>query len=272
MNTISSKVLKGLPIRYLEVGHGEPVVLLSGLPYTASLWKQALLKRSLSYRYICVDFIGDQGLVAWQRQLQLLTQLLHKLELEPVHLVMHGLGSIIGLNFAATRPELCQSLTFIDPYLGGNSGNNLLFAEQINSCVTANWNQQLVRQIMLQSCLTPSLDIIDECLQDYNNNYAELANLYTTLQAPGGGEIGALVDNAYAKLKASELPKLLFYALPGFMCSIDQVIQAKSHFSNLEVQVIEDCFNLPSFEQLTSIIQQLEVWLAQQFEFSAVTE
>lgn len=102
----------GHRMHYLDVGKGEPLVMVHGNPTWSFYWRT--LVQGLSDRYRCVvpDHVGA-GLSDkpqdWTYRLQdhvdNLVELLDRLDLKNVTLLVHDWGGAIGFGAACARPE-----------------------------------------------------------------------------------------------------------------------------------------------------------------------
>jgi pimeloyl-ACP methyl ester carboxylesterase len=113
-----------LRIHYIEhPGNGIPVVLLHGLPGTAEDWEDVtpLLE---GHRTIAIDRPGfgysTGGYVPFNRQLEAIDALLHKLHVVRPILVGHSYGGTISLGFAERYPSEVRGLVLVDAAAGSH--------------------------------------------------------------------------------------------------------------------------------------------------------
>lgn len=103
-------------------GSGEPLLLLHGVPDTSEVWDGTIAEFSNNYRCIAPDLPGfgrtqvprdfDYSL---ENLAGFVDQLLFVLKIdEPIHMVIHDIGGIVGLAFATAHPEKVKSLTIMD--------------------------------------------------------------------------------------------------------------------------------------------------------------
>ncbi len=112
-----------LRIRYIQHrGTGVPVVLIHGLPGTAEDWEDVtpLLP---NHRTIAIDRPGfgfsNGGYVPFDRQLEVIHQLLVRLHLRRPILVGHSYGATISIGFAERYPGEVRGLVLVDAAAGG---------------------------------------------------------------------------------------------------------------------------------------------------------
>ncbi len=107
-----------LRIHYIErPGPGTPVVLIHGLPGTAEDWED-VTPLLAGHRTIAIDRPGfgysTGGYVQFDRQLEAIDELLHKLHIVRPVLVGHSYGGTISLGFAERYPSEVRGLVLVD--------------------------------------------------------------------------------------------------------------------------------------------------------------
>jgi pimeloyl-ACP methyl ester carboxylesterase len=112
-----------LRVHYLErPGSGTPVVLIHGLPGTADDWEH-VTPLLAGRRTIAIDRPGfgysTGGYVPFDRQLEAIDTLLHKLHVVRPILVGHPYGGTISLGFAERYPSEVRGLILVDAAAAG---------------------------------------------------------------------------------------------------------------------------------------------------------
>ncbi len=112
-----------LRIRYIEHrGAGVPVVLIHGLPGTAEDWED-VTPLLAGHRTIAIDRPGfgfsSGGYVPFDRQLEVIHELLAKLHVTRPILVGHSYGGTISLGFAERYPNQVRGLVLVDAAAAG---------------------------------------------------------------------------------------------------------------------------------------------------------
>lgn len=107
-----------------EAGEGAPIVLLHGNPDTHELWSGVVARLSAKYHCLAPDLPGwgrsrapDDYKYSLEHQGVYVRTLLDGLCLDRVHLVVHDIGGVFGLVFAAMHPERLRSLTIFNTLL-----------------------------------------------------------------------------------------------------------------------------------------------------------
>ncbi|MFP6561828.1 alpha/beta fold hydrolase [Paraburkholderia sp. B3] len=105
---------------YLEQGTGEPLVLIHGVGMQALAWYPQIDELASGFRVISVDMPGHgksgaleanaglQQFVAWA------IEFIEALDLGPVNLAGHSMGSLIAAGVAVTRPDLVQRVAVLN--------------------------------------------------------------------------------------------------------------------------------------------------------------
>jgi pimeloyl-ACP methyl ester carboxylesterase len=112
-----------LRIHYIEhPGAGTPVVLIHGLPGTAEDWED-VTPLLAGHRTIAIDRPGfgysTGGYVPFDRQLEVIHELLTKLHVVQPILVGHSYGGTISLGFAERYPGDVRGLVLVDAAAAG---------------------------------------------------------------------------------------------------------------------------------------------------------
>lgn len=106
-----------LKVAYTDIGEGEPLLLMHGIPTWSYLYHEVIDQLAATHRVIAPDFLGhgfsdqrdrfDRSLVAQQA---MLLKLLDTLDLERVTLIGHDTGGGVALRIAIEQPERVSRL------------------------------------------------------------------------------------------------------------------------------------------------------------------
>jgi pimeloyl-ACP methyl ester carboxylesterase len=111
-------VLSGdVPIRYREVGRGEPVVLMHGFTQSLDEWRGVADRLAADYRVVAFDWRGagrsgklDDPARYGDAMLADVASLLDHLGVERAHVVGHSMGARGAAAFAVRYPDRVRSL------------------------------------------------------------------------------------------------------------------------------------------------------------------
>lgn len=109
-------------IRYREIGHGEPLVLLHGYSDRVEMWAGIADSLARSFRVIAIDVRGF-GLStkspepAWYgiSMVDDVVHLMDHLRIRRAHVAGYSMGGILTANLVARHPERLASATLIGP-------------------------------------------------------------------------------------------------------------------------------------------------------------
>jgi pimeloyl-ACP methyl ester carboxylesterase len=112
-------IASGVETAYLDAGRGPALVALHGLRTSSQLFAP-LLPHLDGYRFIAPDLLGhgrtrapDAGRMDHAAYAQHLRGFLDLVPPRSFHLMVHGLGGLLGLAWATARPERVESLTIL---------------------------------------------------------------------------------------------------------------------------------------------------------------
>jgi pimeloyl-ACP methyl ester carboxylesterase len=122
--TVSYTEVNGRRLAYMECGRGQPVLLVHGGSGDMRVWENQMRAISSKYRVIAISCRGyypseqlhPDDTITLDTFVDDLTDVIHTLDLAPVHLVGHsspgGFGSLL---LARDHPELLRSLVLVEP-------------------------------------------------------------------------------------------------------------------------------------------------------------
>jgi len=119
---MSTLQISGSRVQCLELGSGEPVVLLHSAGSSGAQWHALAERLAERYRVIAPDLYGYGGTAHWpghspfhlECEGEIVLALLRRVN-ERAHLVGHSYGGAVALHVAGLRGHLLRSLTLIEP-------------------------------------------------------------------------------------------------------------------------------------------------------------
>ncbi|EFH88196.1 alpha/beta fold hydrolase [Ktedonobacter racemifer] len=122
----------GFAMHFVDVGSGEPIVMLHGDPTWGYLYRHFIPPLARRYRCIVPDHMGmgksdvpqDRSRYCLERHIANLEGLLLHLDVRDITLVLHDWGGPVGLGFATRHPERIKRLVLMNtwafaPWPGG---------------------------------------------------------------------------------------------------------------------------------------------------------
>ncbi len=161
--------LSGIRYHYLDEGQGEPVVCVHGNPTWSFFFRDVVGQLRSRYRVIVPDHVGcglsdkpDDSRYSYrlQRRVDDLETLLTSLDIrEPVTLILHDWGGMIGMAWAARQPDRVRRLVVL---------NTAAFRLPAGKKVP--WKIRIVRNTPLGPLLVRglnafSLGLVHQCVQ-----------------------------------------------------------------------------------------------------------
>lgn len=266
----------GSKMHYISQGSGDPIVFLHGVPASSYLWRNIIPYLAPLGRCIAVDLIGfgksDKPDIEYsiKNHIQYVEQFIKKLNLKNITLVLHGFGSIAGLEYAMHHEDNCKGLVFYEAYLRPSNSEDLsfLFQEQmvnLNESVGeiltngAEFIDKVLPQAMMRTLTetemsfyrTPFLDVnASKPLLKYFRELPEVNNA-----------TNQVISEYSKKLTQSNLPKLMLYSIPGYITSIATVMWAKSNLLNLEVSEVGEALHYAQESNPMLMGETMSIWL-----------
>jgi pimeloyl-ACP methyl ester carboxylesterase len=122
-------VIQDYHIHYVEVGEGEPILLIPGAFSTYRHWNRIIPYLSKHYKLLCVDYLGvgdsDKPRSGFGytigEQADVFAKMIEKLKISKVHIIGVSYGGAIALNLAARYPEKVEKVVSIEG--NGINGN-----------------------------------------------------------------------------------------------------------------------------------------------------
>lgn len=230
----------GHEMAYVEVGEGDPIVLLHGNPTSSYLWRNVIPHLQSLGRCIAPDLIGmgdseklpDSGpgsyrFVEHRRHLDALLEALHVRE--RVTLVLHDWGSALGFDWANRHRDAVKGIAYMEAIVRPQGWdhwdvmNMRPFLEALRS--EAGEKMVLEENFFIEKILPGAVlrTLTDEELNAYRRPYTEAGEgrrptLTWPREIPIEGDPAdtSEIVASYAEwLATSEVPKLFLKAEPG---------------------------------------------------------
>lgn len=251
-------------MHYMEMGEGDPILFLHGMPTSGYLWRNIMPAVADQALCIAPDLMGmgqsDQPNIDYRifDHIRYIEALIEKLKLKNITLVMHGWGSVIGFDYARRHPENIKGLSFFEAHVRPTREWEMLslpmqqFLSHIKSigCM----NKAIIDDNILFNQLLPSESVVPiekDTFDRYNEPFKETGSRQPLLQyikdlpdGDGPTDVIDLICNYSNWLLNTGIPKLMYYAVPGFMTTIDTVSWVKNNFKNCQLAELPNALHL----------------------------
>ncbi|OGT43695.1 MAG: haloalkane dehalogenase [Gammaproteobacteria bacterium RIFCSPHIGHO2_12_FULL_40_19] len=265
-NELSSHVvsIKGSNMHYYDSGSGDPILFLHGIPTSGYLWRHIIPAISPYARCIAPDFIGmgksDKPDIAYRvfDHIDYIEAFINALELKNITLVLHGWGSVIGLDYARRFEKNIKAIAFYESHIRPVTEWDQLSLPVQQFATLLNRPGASYRAIVKQNYFIEKLlprSVIRALTEE------EMTNYRAPFQTPdsrkplwqyvndlplgnGPDDVVALIQCYSEWLEKTKIPKLMLYAIPGFMTTIETVCWVRNHFTNIDVAPLDDALHL----------------------------
>lgn len=274
--------VKGSNMHYVDSGSGNPILFLHGIPTSSYLWRHIIPALSSKARCIAPDLIGmgqsDKPDIDYRvfDHIAYLEAFIDALELKNITLVLHGWGSVIGFDYARRHPTNVKAIAFYEAHLQPVTDWAQLslpvqqFATLLNR-PGASYRAVVLQNYFIEKLLPRSVirELTDEEMSYYRAPFPTPESRKPLWQyvndlplGKGPDDVVKLIQQYSDWLQKTNIPKLLLYAIPGFMTTIEDVRWAREHFPNTEVAALDDALHLAQESVPGQFSEALVKWYA----------
>lgn len=246
--------INGANMHYVDVGEGDPILLLHGQPTSSYLWRNIIPHLQTNGRCIAPDLIGmgksDKPDIAYtyEDHYDYLLKFIEKLDLKNITLVIHDWGSGLGFHYAKNHPNNIRGIAFMEAIFKPMSWNDFppeykIIFKMIRAPYLG-WLMLSVANMFLKKVVPDSIirKLSKEEYDHYLAPYPTIASRRPVRawpqQLPINGKPKRVYEiiNAYnAWLITSDVPKLCLYAHPGAIIKEQGVEYIKNRFPNTKM-------------------------------------
>lgn len=272
----------GSRMHYLQDGHGDPILFIHGMPTYSYLWRNIIPALTPFGRCIALDLIGmgdsDKPDIEYTvfDHIHYFEGFIDALQLKNITLVLHGWGSVIGFEYAARHSENIKAIAFYESHLTPvfDWEKLSLPVQQLSTLLRrpgASYRAIVEHNYLINKLLPHGVlrKLTDAEMDHYRRPFLTQSSrrplwqyiLEIPLGSDDNTEVTALMAHYSEWLQRTEIPKLLLYAVPGFMATIESVQWAKQHLSNLQVVELEDALHFAQESMPEVFTSKLKDWL-----------
>jgi len=247
-------------MHYLQQGEGDPIVFIHGMPTSSYLWRNIIPSLSCVANCIAPDLIGmgksDKPDIEYRvfDHIEYLDAFINEMQLTNMTFVMHGWGSVVGFECARRHEENIKGLAFFESHIRPTTDWNMLSlpVQQLASLLSrpgASYRAVVQQNYLVDKLLPRGVirPLSDEEMAHYREPFQTHESrkpLWQYIQdlplGKGPEDVIELIHGYSDWLQETSIPKLMFYAIPGFITTVDTVLWAKNHLSNLTLIELED--------------------------------
>ncbi len=239
----------GSDMAYVEVGEGDPIVLLHGNPTSSYLWRNVWPHLQTFGRCIVPDLIGmgdsdklahsGPGAYRFVEHRRYLDALLEELDVrERVTLVIHDWGSALGFDWANRHREAVKGIAFMEAIVApqGQDHWDTMGMRQALEAIRSPAGDDMVLKdnYFIEEILPKAIlrKLSDEEMTEYRKPFAEPGEsrrptLTWPREIPIEGEpadVSAIAADYADWLGSSDVPKLFLKAEPGAILASDRLV------------------------------------------------
>jgi haloalkane dehalogenase len=232
--------IDGREMAYVEVGQGDPIVLLHGNPTSSYLWRNVLPHLESLGRCIAPDLIGmgdsdklpdgGPGSYRFVQQRHYLDALLEALDVrERVTFVIHDWGSALGFDWANRHRDAVKGIAYMEAIVrpqGWDHWDNMNMRPLLQALRSEAGEKMVLEDNFFIEKILPGAilrTLSDEEMAEYRRPFTDPGEgrrptLTWPREIPIEGEpadVAAIVASYAAWLATSDVPKLFLKAEPG---------------------------------------------------------
>lgn len=245
------EVIEQEGFKFIEVGEGEPLVLLHGLMGELSNWEHTIEKFKGSYR-VLVPILPIYELPILTLGVKSLSKFLHRFlkfkKLDQVVLVGNSLGGHVGLVFTVAHQEFVKALV-----LTGSSG---LYENAFGGSFPRRESYDFIREkveFTFYSPATATKELVDEVFKTVNDR-ARVIRILALAKS-------AIRHNMAKELKKITIPVSLIWGKQDKVTPPDVAEEFHELLPNSELNWVDKCGHAPMMEQPEVFNSYLEKFL-----------
>lgn len=277
--------VEGHKLHYIDVGEGNPVLFLHGVPMSSYAWRNVVPHLSDSARCIALDFMGfgksDKPAIdySFDEQYRYLEGFIEALNLSNITLVMTDIGGILGQKYARLHPENVKALAFMETPLSdaetfhknGGMMQHMLFSmggkDKLGHRMFVKKNMFIkMMPMLIKRKLTKEEKAAYALPYPTEETRIPMFALVNGFPKKGRnaqpGDMGDYLNKNGAWLPTSTHPKLVLVAKPGMLMTKKVVAWAETNLTNLQVTPVGKAKHLMEEDLPHEIGRAINAWLA----------
>jgi len=259
-------------VNYVEIGEGEPLVLVHGLGGCWQNWLENIPHFARSHRVIVPDLpgFGESPMPGWEITMEaygrLLRLLFERLGTGPVTLVGNSMGGFISAEVTVSEPTAVKKLALVSAAGVSHSRAYRAPAETAGRMARAaaplmlRHRERALRRPGLRHRIFRNLfykpnQLRPELIWEITHYGLESAGLVAAIRALSGYDILHRLDDV-------EIPTLIVWGQNDYVVPPDDAFEYDRRISHAELVIFERCGHLPQAERPVRFNRLLDRFLA----------
>jgi len=275
--------VRGARMHYVEIGQGDPIVLVHGNPTSSYLWRNVIPYLKNSGRVIAVDLIGmgksDKPDLEYTfaDHARYFGDFMQAMRLRNATLVLHDWGGAIGTDYAMQNPRNVRAIVYMEAVLkpmeweSANMAEKYLFGRfrdpEDGHKINAEDNYFVEKLLPMMSGRELSKAEMDAYREPYPTVESRKPVAKWPMEIPIDGEPernAERIGENYRKLQASKIPLLLLHADPGMIVKEDFLQELKGDLPRMDTRSVGGGLHYIQETQPTKIGTEIASWLEEQ--------
>jgi haloalkane dehalogenase len=254
--------VNGSMMHYLEAGaeNEATILFVHGIPTSSYLWRNIIPLLENKFHCVAPDLIGmgksDKPDIEYRvfEHIDYFENFVEEKKLKNIVLVLHGWGSVVGFEYARRHPENVQGIAFYEAHIRPVVRWDMLSlpVQQFATLLSrpgASY-RAVVKQNYLVNRLLPKgvmRKLTEQEMEAYRDPYPTAESrkpLWQYIQdlplGKGPDDVVELIDRYSTWLQQTDIQKLMIYAIPGFVTTVETVAWARERLHNLKLVGLDD--------------------------------
>lgn len=277
------ETISGAKMHYLEAGDNSlpTLVLIHGMPTSSYLWRRVIPLLEQDCHCVAPDLMGmgrsDKPNIDYRifEHIDYFERFIEQKGLKDIILVLHGWGSVVGFEYARRHPENVRGLIFYEAHIRPVTEWNMLslpvqqFAALLTrqgasyrSVMKQNYLvEKLLPQGMMQKLTPAEMDAYRQPFKTIESRKPLWQYIQDLPLGKGPDDVIELIDTYSTWLQQANIAKLMLYAVPGFITTIETVAWAQEKLHNLTLVALDDALHFAQETMPQEFAEAISKWL-----------
>ena len=277
------ETISGAKMHYLEAGDNSlpTLVLIHGMPTSSYLWRRVIPLLEQDCHCVAPDLMGmgrsDKPNIDYRifEHIDYFERFIEQKGLKDIILVLHGWGSVVGFEYARRHPENVRGLIFYEAHIRPVTEWNMLSlpVQQFAALLTrqgASYRavmkqnylvEKLLPQGMMQKLTPAEMDAYRQPFKTIESRKPLWQYIQDLPLGKGPDDVIELIDTYSTWLQQANIAKLMLYAVPGFITTIETVAWAQEKLHNLTLVALDDALHFAQETMPQEFAEAISKWL-----------